>query len=128
MTPPPPGPARRQVQLFATCLAESFYPNVLRDTVGILEHLGVVVDFPRGQTCCGQPLFNSGFHEDARSVARGFRAAFRDHVGDIVSPSPWKPQGGPTTRPGRRLPGVRRSDEAGPEAGQLVVPTCGTRW
>lgn len=81
------GSVDRQVQLFATCLAESFYPDVLRDTVGILERLGVAVGFPRGQTCCGQPLFNSGFHRDARAVARGFLAAFRDHVGDIVSPS-----------------------------------------
>ena len=85
--PPPPGPAPRQVQLFATCLAESFYPDVLRDTVAILEYLGVTVGFPGGQTCCGQPLFNSGFHRDARAVARGFLAAFRDHQGDIVSPS-----------------------------------------
>jgi L-lactate dehydrogenase complex protein LldE len=75
------------VQLFATCLAESFYPDVLRDTVEILERLGVTVGFPGNQACCGQPLFNSGFHRDARAVARGFLAAFRDHEGDIVSPS-----------------------------------------
>ena len=87
MPPPSSGGAGRRVQLFATCLAESFYPDVLRDAVGILEHLGVTVGFPGNQTCCGQPLFNSGFHEDARSVARGFLAAFRDHEGDIVSPS-----------------------------------------
>ena len=75
------------VQLFATCLAESFYPSVLRDTVALLERLGVAVAFPQGQCCCGQPLFNSGFRRDARVVARGFLAAFRDHPGAIVSPS-----------------------------------------
>jgi L-lactate dehydrogenase complex protein LldE len=85
--PLPSGSDVRQVQLFATCLAESFYPDVLRDTVRVLEHLGVEVGFPGGQTCCGQPLFNSGFQSDARAVARGFLAAFRDHEGDIVSPS-----------------------------------------
>jgi len=86
-SPAPSGSPRRRVQLFATCLAESFYPDVLRDTVAVLEHLGATVGFPGGQTCCGQPLFNSGFQSDARSVARGFLAAFRDHEGDIVSPS-----------------------------------------
>jgi L-lactate dehydrogenase complex protein LldE len=87
VTPLPSASAPRRVQLFATCLAESFYPDVLRDTVAILEHLGVTVGFPGEQTCCGQPLFNSGFHRDAQAVARGFLAAFRDHEGDIVSPS-----------------------------------------
>jgi L-lactate dehydrogenase complex protein LldE len=87
MTSPPSGSARRQVQLFATCLAESFYPGVLRGTIALLERLGLAVGFPGGQTCCGQPLFNSGFQRDAHSVARGFLAAFRDHEGDIVSPS-----------------------------------------
>lgn len=85
--PPLPGTTPRQVQLFATCLAESFYPDVLRDSVVVLEHVGVTVGFPGEQTCCGQPLFNSGFHRDARAVARGFLAAFRDREGDIVSPS-----------------------------------------
>jgi L-lactate dehydrogenase complex protein LldE len=80
-------PLTRQVQLFTTCLAESFYPDVLRGMVGVLEHLGVRVGFPEGQTCCGQPLYNSGFQSDARVVARGFLSAFRDREGAIVSPS-----------------------------------------
>ena len=37
--------------------------------VKVLEKLGVAVDFPGGQTCCGQPAFNSGYRDDARRAA-----------------------------------------------------------
>ena len=53
--PSPNGPAPRPVQLVATCLAESVYPDVQRDTVANQEHLGITVGFPGGQTCCGPP-------------------------------------------------------------------------
>jgi L-lactate dehydrogenase complex protein LldE len=39
-------------------------------TVRLLRRLGIDVDFPRAQTCCGQPHFNSGYHDDARALAR----------------------------------------------------------
>ena len=44
---------------------------------GILERLGYQVEFPRAQTCCGQPAFNSGYREEARQVARHFLDTFR---------------------------------------------------
>jgi len=44
----------------------------------VLERLGYRVDFPAAQTCCGQPAFNSGYPEEARSVARHFLDVFRD--------------------------------------------------
>jgi L-lactate dehydrogenase complex protein LldE len=77
----------RKVQLFATCLAEQFYPQVLRQTVTLLERLGLSVGFPETQTCCGQPLYNSGFKDEARAVARGFLRAFAHTEGDIVAAS-----------------------------------------
>ncbi len=78
---------RRKVQLFVTCLAEHFYPSVLQEMVGLLERLEVEVELPGAQTCCGQPLFNSGFKDRARGVARGFLEAFAETAGDIVAPS-----------------------------------------
>lgn len=77
----------RRVQIFATCLGECFYPRMLEQTVAILDRLDVSVEFPAGQTCCGQPLYNSGFKNDARAVARGFLKAFSRGNAPIVSPS-----------------------------------------
>lgn len=76
----------RRVSLFATCIVDQFYPEVAEATVQVLERLGLVVDFPRAQTCCGQPAFNTGFHRDARAVARRFLDAFQDSE-CIMAPS-----------------------------------------
>lgn len=75
-----------RVSLFATCLVDQFYPEVAEATVQVLERLGLAVDFPQAQTCCGQPAFNTGFHKDARAVARRFLDAFQDSE-CIVAPS-----------------------------------------
>jgi L-lactate dehydrogenase complex protein LldE len=53
-----------------TCLGDMFYPEVGEKIVRLLRRLGVTVEFPAGQTCCGLPLFNSGYHADAAAVAR----------------------------------------------------------
>ncbi len=53
-----------------TCLGDLFYPEVGERIVRLLRRLGVAVEFPAGQTCCGLPLFNSGYHEEAATVAR----------------------------------------------------------
>ncbi len=63
--------------LFVTCIVDQFYPEVGESTVRVLERLGVDVDFPRGQTCCGQPAFNAGYWSDARPLARRFIETFR---------------------------------------------------
>ncbi len=52
-----------------TCLGDVFYPEVGERIVRLLRGLGVAVDFPAGQTCCGLPLFNSGYHAEAAAVA-----------------------------------------------------------
>ena len=58
------------VALFITCLGDVFYPEVGEATVRVLRRLGVQVDFPPAQTCCGQPAFNAGFRAQARAVAQ----------------------------------------------------------
>lgn len=56
--------------LMVTCLVDLFYPDVGVAMVRLLRRHGVRVDFPPGQTCCGLPLFNSGYRREAARVAR----------------------------------------------------------
>src|SRR5437773_11802808 len=65
-----------------TGLGDMFFPEVGVSIVRLLRRLGVTVEFPQGQTCCGLPLFNSGYHAVARRVAARTVALFReaDHV------------------------------------------------
>jgi len=69
-----------KVSLFVTCLTDNFYPEVAESTVRVLRRLGVEVDFPHRQTCCGEPALNSGCHDDFRAVAK--------HMIDVFEPSP----------------------------------------
>ncbi len=68
--PDSPRPAGKRVQLMATCLCDAFYADAARATVEVLEYLGCTIDFPEGQTCCGQPAFNGGDWEASRKVVR----------------------------------------------------------
>lgn len=76
----------QRVALFVTCLVDLLYPEVGTSTVALLRDAGVVVNFPEPQTCCGQPPFNSGFHQDARRMGRTLLDAFEDAEA-VVSPS-----------------------------------------
>jgi L-lactate dehydrogenase complex protein LldE len=76
-----------KAQLFITCLGDQFYTPTLRNMARILERLGVELVFPPEQTCCGQALYNNGFEERARSIARTFLRAFAQCDAPIVSPS-----------------------------------------
>lgn len=58
-----------RASLMITCLGDMFFPEVGVKIVRLLRRLGVPVDFPPGQTCCGRPLFNSGYHDEAAAVA-----------------------------------------------------------
>jgi L-lactate dehydrogenase complex protein LldE len=78
-----PGPGKR-VQLMATCLCDAFYDDVARATVEVLEYLGCTVEFPEGQTCCGQPAFNGGDWPASRKVVRHTLATFAGDVPVIV--------------------------------------------
>ena len=75
-----------RVSLFVTCLIDQFFPEVGEAMVTVLRRLGVEVDFPVGQTCCGQPAFNYGFRQEAKKVARHFITVFEGD-GPIVAPS-----------------------------------------
>lgn len=75
-----------KVSLFITCLADVMYPGVGESVVRLLHRYGCEVDFPAGQTCCGQPAFNSGYQDEAREVARSMIRAF-EHSEYVVSPS-----------------------------------------
>src|SRR6266849_6206895 len=69
-----------------TCLGDALFPDVGVATVRLLRRLGVEVDFPEKQTCCGQPFFNSGYHTEARDLAKHTIRAF-DTGRPIVTPS-----------------------------------------
>ena len=58
-----------QVQLFITCLTDSFFPKTGQAVLDILQRLGIDVGFASEQTCCGQPQFNAGLRKDARAIA-----------------------------------------------------------
>src|SRR5262249_50634421 len=75
------------VHLFHTCLVNEIDPEVGMAVVRVLERSGVVVDVPRDQTCCGQPAYNAGFHDEARQVARHTLAVLEATEGPIVIPS-----------------------------------------
>src|SRR6266542_3168001 len=68
-----------RVQLLVTCLVDQFYPDTGMAVVTLLERLGLRVDVPANQTCCGQPAFNAGFTDEARAMAR--------HTIDVLSVS-----------------------------------------
>lgn len=53
-----------------TCLGDVIRPNAGKAVVGVLRRLGHTIDFPQAQTCCGQPMFNSGYADLAREQAK----------------------------------------------------------
>ena len=80
-----------KVALFITCLTDQFHPRAGEAAVKVLEHLGHEVVFPKGQTCCGQPMYNNGFTIEARRLAkrmtRVFQGAMSQGAEAIVTPS-----------------------------------------
>jgi L-lactate dehydrogenase complex protein LldE len=64
--------------LFVTCIIDQFYPEVGVSVVKVLRRLGVTVGFPNDQTCCGQPVYNSGFTQEARTLAKRVLEQFKD--------------------------------------------------
>jgi L-lactate dehydrogenase complex protein LldE len=67
-----------RVSLFVTCIVDQVFPQVGIAMTQVLERLGYLVDFPAAQTCCGQPAFNTGYTDEARTIARHFLHVFRD--------------------------------------------------
>jgi L-lactate dehydrogenase complex protein LldE len=75
-----------RIALFATCLADTVFPDVARATVTVLERLGHQVDFPGAQTCCGQMHINTGYQREALPLIRRYADTFEPHD-VIVAPS-----------------------------------------
>jgi L-lactate dehydrogenase complex protein LldE len=58
-----------RASIMITCLGDLFFPDAGLAMVTVLRRLGVALDFPEAQTCCGMPLFNSGYRTEAAAVA-----------------------------------------------------------
>jgi L-lactate dehydrogenase complex protein LldE len=77
----------KEATLFVTCLADTFFPEVPRATLRVLDRLGFRLEIPARQTCCGQPMLNAGHRQAARAVARHFIEVFSPCPGPIIAPS-----------------------------------------
>ncbi|MFF3316203.1 (Fe-S)-binding protein [Streptomyces sp. NPDC003035] len=75
-----------RVALFATCVNDAVYPSTAIATVRVLERLGVEVDFPAAQTCCGQPQFNTGYRRETEPLVHRTARAFEGYE-YVVTPS-----------------------------------------
>ncbi|MFB7713363.1 (Fe-S)-binding protein [Streptomyces sp. NPDC056105] len=75
-----------RVALFLTCVNDTLYPDTGRAVVKLLTRLGVDIDFPMGQTCCGQAHYNTGYRHEAEPLARKFSDVFGEYDA-IVTPS-----------------------------------------
>ncbi len=84
MTPETSKPPR--VYFFGTCLIDAVYPDAGLAAIRLIEREGVRVVFPAGQSCCGQPAYNSGFPAEARAVARRQLQSFPEEI-PVVVPS-----------------------------------------
>jgi len=74
-----------KIALFIPCFVDQFYPQVGMSIVQVLERLGHTVDYPEAQTCCGQPAFNSGYWDEARSMAERQMSVFRDAESVVIA-------------------------------------------
>ena len=75
-----------RIGLFISCLVDQFFPQAGLATARILRRLGHTVEYPAEQTCCGQPAYNSGVHDEARALALRFLRVF-DRFDAVVAPS-----------------------------------------
>ena len=75
-----------KIGLFIPCYVDVVYPQVGVATYRLLKHLGLDVEYPLNQTCCGQPMANAGFEKQAIPLAEKFEDKFKD-FDYIVAPS-----------------------------------------
>jgi L-lactate dehydrogenase complex protein LldE len=73
-----------KVALLVTCINDALYPETGKAVVALLERLGAQVDFPLGQTCCGQPMVNTGYLDEAVPVVRTYVDAFAGYDAVVV--------------------------------------------
>jgi L-lactate dehydrogenase complex protein LldE len=110
---------RTSIQLFHTCLVNEFEPEVGMAVVRVLERVGVSVEVPLDQTCCGQPAYNAGFHDEARAVARRTLDVLAQTEGPIVVPS-----GSCADMLIHQYPILFHGDAAGKEKAVAVAARC----
>ena len=75
-----------RIGLFVPCYIDQLYPDVALATLELLEKAGMEVEFPAEQTCCGQPMANTGCQRETRPLAFKFLKIFRDYP-YVVCPS-----------------------------------------
>jgi len=75
-----------RIGLFIPCYVDAVYPEVGIATYKLLKHLGLEVEYPENQTCCGQPMANAGFERQAVPLAQKFEEKFKGYD-YIVAPS-----------------------------------------
>jgi L-lactate dehydrogenase complex protein LldE len=75
-----------KIGLFIPCYVNAIYPEVGIATYKLLDYFGLDVDYPVNQTCCGQPMANAGFENEAFSLAKKFDEIFAQYD-YIVAPS-----------------------------------------
>ncbi len=75
-----------KVALQVTCINDAMFPQTGRAVVRLLRRLGIDVDFPMAQTCCGQPMVNTGYLDEAIPAVRRYVEAFADYDA-VVTPS-----------------------------------------
>ena len=75
-----------KVGLFIPCYINAVYPEVGIASYKLLKHVGVDVDYPMDQTCCGQPMANAGFEDEAARLALRMEEQFKNYD-YVVGPS-----------------------------------------
>ncbi|MGB3211283.1 MAG: (Fe-S)-binding protein [Desulforhopalus sp.] len=78
--------SEKTVSLFIQCLVDTMFPETGEAMITVFDRLGITYDYPSGQTCCGQPAFNSGYQQDAAAAAQYFIELFEE-AEVIVCPS-----------------------------------------
>jgi L-lactate dehydrogenase complex protein LldE len=76
----------KKVELFIPCFIDQLYPDTAFNTVKLLQKAGCEVIYNSEQTCCGQPAYNAGFWDEAKTVGTNFLSNFTEN-NYIVSPS-----------------------------------------
>ena len=103
-----------RVQLFVPCLVENLAPEIAAATARVLTRAGAEVSLPPGQTCCGQPLYKSGRHAEARDLARRFLDVF-------AAPDPVVAPSGSCVAMVRAYPGLLAADPELAEAARALA-------
>ena len=75
-----------RVALMVTCINDALFPDTGKAVVTLLRRLGVDVEFPAEQGCCGQPMVNTGYLDEAVPVVRNFARSFAGYDA-VVTPS-----------------------------------------